>query len=104
MCSALGIMAGVGVPVRADLPDLSVTKLEWSGQAVGGQQLAFSFTVTNLGNGSATGSWYEELVLSTNATMAGAVSNGVYEFYLDHNVPANGTYTVSKTVKLPGVP
>src|SRR4029077_1949915 len=74
----------LAVPITLAIPDLGVTSVTFTGQAVAGQPLAVSMDVTNLGSGFANGSWYDEFVLSTSPALADAVPNGTFNFNLGH--------------------
>ena len=95
----------LAVPITLGIPDLAPVSVTWSGQPVAGQGLTLNMVVTNIGNGSANGDWYDTWVLSTNTTLAGAVPNGTFStgFYGGHSVSAGGSYTSSLGVSLPNV-
>lgn len=65
-----------------------------------------SWLVTNQGNGSASGYWYDDIYISTNNTIAGAVNSANYWEYWATNygtAPLNpgGSYGQTNTVYLP---
>jgi YD repeat-containing protein len=55
-------------------PDLAVVSLLAPGSAEPGQNFRVVYAVTNQGGGAASGPWFDALVLSSNATPAGAVA------------------------------
>jgi subtilase family serine protease len=54
--------------------------------------------VTNQGNGSAVGCWYDWLYLSTNASLAGSIASGAW--YNCWNLAPNGSYSLTNDVVL----
>jgi YD repeat-containing protein len=94
--------------VRADtrLPDLVPGGLSWSGQAIAGQPLTVSYSVTNRGTLDIKGldgadvDFYDGFYLSTNATFdanATPIGSGFYSGTL----PAGAAYTQSGSADLP---
>ncbi|HEY3861636.1 MAG TPA: CARDB domain-containing protein, partial [Verrucomicrobiae bacterium] len=94
----------LAVPITLAIPDLAVTSVTFSGEAVVGQPLTVSMVVTNIGSGFANGAWYDEFVLSSSPSLADAVPGGTFNFTLSHTVPTNGSYTVNQNITLPAVP
>jgi hypothetical protein len=88
--------------------DLAPVAVGWSGQPTAGQQLLLTMTVTNIGNGSASGNWHDAWLLCSNASPDSAVPNGGFEipncFCTRPTVPPNGSYMVSNSFKLPLLP
>ena len=94
--------------VKADtrLPDLVPGGLSWSGQAIAGQPLTLTYSVTNRGNLDVKGldgadvDFFDGFYLSSNATWdatATAVGSGFYSGIL----PAGGSYTQTGSAELP---
>src|ERR1035441_9898383 len=91
----------LAAPIDVGVPDLIATNIDLQNTAVAGQSLSVSFGVTNLADVRCSGSWYDELTLSSNATLAGAIAS--WEFYGIHNLGPGAGYTESSTVTLPSV-
>lgn len=86
-------------------PDLAPLSLASSSTAVSGNSLDIWYSVTNQGSGAATsryGYWQDRVSLSTNATLAGAVTSWGWNYY--GTLAAGTAYTVSNTVTLPALP
>jgi len=99
----------VSVPADTRLPDLVPYGLSFSGQAVAGQPITVTYSVTNRGTLDISGldgtevDFYDAFYLSTNATwditatlIGGAFFSGV--------LPAGAGYTQSGSAVLPGWP
>ncbi|HWD19379.1 MAG TPA: hypothetical protein VHB20_08865, partial [Verrucomicrobiae bacterium] len=103
VCLALGLAV-----VKADVPDLAPLRVSWTGTPAAGQDLAVQMTLTNSGGADATGGWYNEWALSTNATLAGAVPGGAFEYYTFgyswEIVPAGGSIVVNGNYSTLAVP
>ena len=92
----------VAVPITLGAPDLAVASVGWTGQAVAGQQLSVWLVETNLGAVAASSYWYDQFVLSSNLTVAGAIPSGTLTAYNSQNgLPPAGSYTNSQTWTLP---
>ena len=93
------------VPITLAIPDLVPVSVSWNNPPVAGQANTLNMVVTNLGNGAASGGWYNQWILSTTTNAANAVANGTFEnSYCCFNAPTNGSYTASIGVTLPAVP
>ncbi len=63
------------------------------------------FTITNAGNGTAAspyyGYWYDQVTLSTNGTLAGAVTSWSWYYY--GTLAAGASYTQTNSITLPSL-
>jgi hypothetical protein len=81
------------------LPDLVVTSISGPANALSGQQIPITWTVTNRGGGAATGRWRDEVLLSDDANIGGDTSYGGFEFI--GTIPAGGSVTRTQLITLP---
>lgn len=95
------------VSSKAQLPDLAVTGLSPSGQAVAGQDLTLSYVITNIGTGSAVGYWHDRVILSTTNSISGRVAGAEVGSPIQgdpHSLPTNGSSkSFTKTFRLPAI-
>ena len=59
------------VPITVSEPNLSVTAASFTGAAIEGDQVNVSWTVKNVGNAAASGSWYDAVYLSDSPVPRG---------------------------------
>jgi len=86
------------------LPDLAVASFQAPASALPGATIQVSYTVTNKGGSTASGSWFDTLVLSTNTTAAGMVGFFLGFWNITDPVVAGGAYGETNTVVLPSAP
>src|SRR5207302_349710 len=88
------------VGVLVQVPDLAPLSIAAPASVSAGQSVAVACVVTNQGNGSGLGYWYDTIYLSTNAVLN--ATDGALEYaYLNHNVAASGAYSWTNTVTIP---
>ena len=81
------------------LADLSVTRIAFPAECVGGQQVDLSWTVTNLGLGVAEGGWTDTAYISTDAT-AGSDTELV-QLTFDQPLAPGESYTRAILITIP---
>ncbi len=85
------------------LPQLAITSLTAPSSATPGQNIQVSYAVTNQGGSSASGPWFDALVLSTNGAFDGAI--GILGFWtINGPVAAGVSYSSTQNVVLPNAP
>jgi hypothetical protein len=85
-------------------PDLFPSDLGGDSTAVPGQPFNIWFSVTNGGTGPASspyGYWYDQVTLSTNTTLAGAVAS--WNLYYSGGLAAGQSYTVTNSLTAPNL-
>ena len=83
-------------------PDLTVTHVAWPQEGRAGQDVDILFTVTNGGQGIATGAWNDTAVFSTDTTFGN--DEQLIELRYDsapNGLPPGESYTRAATVTLP---
>jgi hypothetical protein len=93
------------VPVTVTAPELVPGGLGSDATAVSANSLRVWYSVTNMGNGAANapsfGYWWDQVTLSTNPSLAGAVT--AWSFRYNGSEAAGAVYTVTNTVNLPAL-
>jgi hypothetical protein len=85
-------------------PDLSPASFASDATVVSTNTMRVWFTITNAGNGTAAspyGYWYDQVTLSTNGTLAGAVSSWSWYYY--NSLAAGVSYTLTNSITLPSL-
>lgn len=82
-----------------DLPDLVVSDISAPLEALSGQDIPISWTITNQGSGDAVGTFRDQLFLSSDAFVGSDQFFG--EFELTGTIPAGGSITRTQTITLP---
>jgi subtilase family serine protease len=82
------------------LPDLEVTDIVAPLEALSNQEIPISWTVTNQGDGPATGTWVDYVVLRA---ADGSGNNVAAGFYFTGTIPAGGSVVRTQTLELPTV-
>ena len=90
------------VAVTLQVPDLAPASITVPAAVSVGQAVPVACVVTNQGNGSISGGWYDGIYLSTNAVL-NANDQPLSYVYQNHNVAASGKYTWTNTIIIPQV-
>src|SRR5207247_9622484 len=90
------------VAVTVQVPDLAPASIAVPAAVSVGQAVSVSCVVTNQGNGSISGGWYDGIYLSANAAL-NANDRPVSYIYQNHNVAAAGSYAWTNTTTIPQV-
>src|SRR5207244_396655 len=91
----------MAVPIAISSADLVATALNAPAAGSPGQSISVSWTVRNQGDGPAYPNWYDDIILSTTATGTGTELGSSSTSHTTL-VAAGDSYTVTKTVTLPG--
>jgi subtilase family serine protease len=91
-------------PFQVDLPplpDLIVESISAPSAALSGDRVSVTWTIRNQGNGAATGTWTDEVRLSSDQTIGSDLFMGSFAFA--GTIPAGGTITRTQLFTLPDV-
>ncbi|MCY2955084.1 MAG: hypothetical protein NTU53_24415 [Planctomycetota bacterium] len=92
------------VAINLSAADLTVTAVDAPAQISVGQRVDIGWTVSNADSGPATGSWYDAIYLSTDATLGGDDRwLGAESAAAKSPLAAGATYTLSSRVNIPAV-
>ncbi|MFZ0826140.1 MAG: CARDB domain-containing protein, partial [Verrucomicrobiia bacterium] len=86
-------------------PDLVAASLASDATAASASSMKVWFSVTNAGNGTAIspyGYWMDQVTLSANGTLAGAIASWSWNF--DGPLAPGASYTLTNTITLPSLP
>jgi hypothetical protein len=91
------------VPITISTPNLAVTAASFSGVAIEGDPVTVSWTVKNVGNATASGSWYDAIYLSDSPVLGAGSQIYIRDFSESSQSPlaVGGSYTASQAVTLP---
>ncbi|HDR13947.1 MAG TPA: hypothetical protein ENN79_00390, partial [Desulfobacteraceae bacterium] len=93
---------GVSAAVTIEIPDLTVTSIHAPDQAAVQQTIPLTWQVTNIGPGSASGTWRDYVYLSTNSTWENDdLLIATFDMVGVSPLAAGASYTVTKNVTLP---
>jgi len=81
--------------------DLAATNFSVESPAIAGMNLSVSFSVVNVSTNSYSSYWYDGVTLSTNATLAGAITNWDWNDY--HSTTPGGSFVENHVIQLPGI-
>ncbi|MEZ6062667.1 MAG: CARDB domain-containing protein [Planctomycetaceae bacterium] len=81
------------------LPDLVVSDITAPVEALSGQQIPISWTISNQGTSDFSGTFSDDIFLSTDEFLGGDQFFGRFEFTGD--IPAGGSVTRTQTITLP---
>ncbi|MBL8533517.1 MAG: putative Ig domain-containing protein, partial [Betaproteobacteria bacterium] len=92
----------IGIPPIILHPDLEVQSVNVEPVEFAGEQYTMSWTIANVGEGAATGGWYENVYLSDNPVLD---AQGAKQFFLGQFQPVkalnpNEAYTNTQTIWL----
>src|SRR5207249_249289 len=90
------------VSVTVQVADLAPATIGAPAAVSVGQAMAVVCVVTNQGNGSGLGGWYDGIYLSINAVL-NASDQPLSSVYQNHNVVAAGSYAWTNTITIPQV-
>jgi hypothetical protein len=81
--------------------DLIATNFSANDTPVAGTNLSITFTVANIATNAYSSYWYDGVTLSTNATLAGAITK--WDWYGYHSLASGGSYVQNQSILLPGI-
>ncbi|NLX56992.1 MAG: S8 family serine peptidase [Planctomycetaceae bacterium] len=81
------------------LPDLVVSDIDAPIEGLSGQNIQYSWTVTNQGSGPATGTWHDRVLLSTDVNLGSDLHLGDFSF--TGTIAAGESITRTQTYTLP---
>src|SRR5439155_696398 len=87
------------VVVTVQVADLAPVSISAPAVVSGGQAVPVACVVTNQGNGSAIGYWYDGIYLSTNAVL-NASDRPLDYTYQNHSVAAGGSYAWTNSINI----
>ena len=90
----------LAVPIQIAVPDLTISAIS-PNQAAVGQAINVSWTVTNSGDVPTLSGWRDYAYLSLDPFF-GSGDQNVDSFYHGDSVASGGSYTVDRTVTIPG--
>ncbi|MFH0908412.1 MAG: CARDB domain-containing protein [bacterium] len=91
------------LPLTLTIADLAAAGIVAPDRAVAAHQIEVTCTVTNRGNGTASGYWYDQLVLSSNAVWD-AQDYTLGQWYQSRSLTNGSSYSQTDTVTLPRWP
>ena len=97
-----GHNTAASAPITVVSADLQASAVMAPAAIQPGQSQAITWTVTNAGQGNATGAWYDRILVSSTGKLADAVA--VADLGHTGGLAAGASYTASATVQVPALP